>query len=159
MNGRLTMLGTAALVLVTTAVSACGGGTAAAPTAAPTVAAPKVAATTPPAPTVAAPTVAPTVAAPTVAAPTVAAPTAAATSGAAATGDVAAGKTVYDQYCNSCHPNGQKGAGPAIAGGTLPASRIQSQVRNGGGGMPAFPATQISDQQMTNLVAYVLSLK
>ena len=74
-------------------------------------------------------------------------------------GNIAAGQAIYEQRCNSCHPNGNAGAGPALRGRNLSAQRITAQVRNGGGGMPAFPASQISDQQLSDLVAYVQSLK
>ncbi len=148
-----------ALILVT----ACGGGAAPTPTtkpaAAPTTAAP--AATKPVATTAA--TAAATKPAATTAATAAAtkpAATAAATAAAAAAkGDVTAGKAVFDQSCNSCHPNGGQGAGPTLRGKNLQATRIQTIVRNGGGGMPAFSASQISDQQLTNLVAYVQSLQ
>jgi len=76
----------------------------------------------------------------------------------AAAGNAAAGKVVFDQNCNSCHPNGGSGAGPALKGKNLSAQRIENQVRRGGGGMPAFSTSQISDQQLQDLVAYIQSL-
>jgi mono/diheme cytochrome c family protein len=187
MERKLTLLAGASLMLFTVAITACAGGAAApttappAPTAAPAAptvapaaptkapAAPTAAPTTAPAaPTVApaAPTAAPAAptaaaAAPTkpAAAPTAAAP-AAATSGApTAAGDVTAGKTVFDQNCGACHPGGGRGVGPALTGRNLSASRITSQVRSGGGGMPAFSTSQISDQQMNDMIAYIQSLK
>lgn len=143
MKRTLTLVGMVALFVAALSASACAPSTPA-PTAVP-------------APTTA-PAVAPTVAAPT-AAPTTAAPAAAPTTAAAPAGDVAAGKTVFDQFCNSCHPNGQAGAGPALAGKNLQGSQIQSKVRSGGGGMPAFTSAQISDAQLANLAAYVQTLK
>ena len=74
-------------------------------------------------------------------------------------GDVAAGKQVFEQNCNACHPGGGQGAGPALKGKNLSADRITRQVRNGGEGMPAFSPSQISDQQLNNLVQYVQSLQ
>ncbi len=73
--------------------------------------------------------------------------------------DVTAGKAVFDQNCNTCHPGGDRGVGPALKGRNLSADRITRQVRNGGGSMPAFSASQISDPQLNDLVAYVQSLK
>ncbi len=76
-----------------------------------------------------------------------------------AAGNIAAGQAVFQQNCNACHPNGNAGVGPQLRGQNLSAQRIMTQVRNGGGGMPAFTTSQISDQQLANLVAYVQSLK
>ena len=131
MSPRIGLAVTSALVLGMLAVGCGGGG--ASPTTAP--AAPTTSA--------AAPTKAP-------AAPTTA---------GGATGDAAAGQAVFTQNCNGCHPGGDRGTGPALKGRNLPADRITRQVRNGGGGMPAFSSSQISDQQLANLVAYVQSLK
>jgi mono/diheme cytochrome c family protein len=72
---------------------------------------------------------------------------------------VAAGQAVFQQNCNACHPNGNAGVGPALRGKNLSAQQITNRVRNGGGGMPAFSTSQISDQQLADLVAYVQSLK
>lgn len=150
MQGRLILFIGATLILASVAVSACGGA-APAPTAAPA------------APTTAA-AVAPTTAAVPPADPTSAAPAAtpappASASSPSGAGDVTAGKAVFDQNCNACHPGGDRGAGPALRGKNLAAARITRQVRNGGGSMPAFSTSQISDQQLNNLIAYVDSLK
>lgn len=74
-------------------------------------------------------------------------------------GDAAAGQTVFQQNCDGCHPGGNAGTGPALRGRGLTAERISTQVRNGGGGMPAFPPNRISDQQLADVVAYVMSLQ
>ncbi len=81
------------------------------------------------------------------------------TPAAAGTGDVAAGKVAFDQNCGGCHPGGNQGNGPALRGRNLTADQITRQVRNGGGGMPAFPASRISDQQLNDIIAYVQSLR
>ena len=78
---------------------------------------------------------------------------------AAQAANAAAGKAIFEQNCNACHPGGGQGAGPALKGRSLTIDRIQGQVRKGGGGMPAFPASKISDQQLSDLAAYVQSLK
>lgn len=138
MTRRIALLFAAVLVPAVVIVSACGGGTTPAPTAA------KPAATT-----------APAAAKP---AATTSASTAATPSGAAQ-GNVAAGQAVFSQNCNGCHPGGDRGNGPALKGRNLSADAIRNKVQNGGGGMPVFPQSQISDQQLTHLVAYVQSLK
>ena len=79
------------------------------------------------------------------------------TAGGQAAGNASAGQAVFQQNCNSCHPGGDRGSGPAIKG--RPADGVKNQVRKGGGGMPAFSASQISDQQLNDLAAYVASLK
>lgn len=74
-------------------------------------------------------------------------------------GGAADGQAVFQQNCNSCHPNGNAGVGPALAGrDDLTEDRIRMQVRQGGGGMPAFPESQISDDQLEALVEYVEGL-
>jgi mono/diheme cytochrome c family protein len=162
MATKLTLLVVSTMILVTTAVSACGGATPA-PTAAPTTkpAAPAAATAPAVAPTTA-PTTAPTKApaAATGAAP-LAPATVAATAAAApaAAGNATAGKAVFDQNCGSCHPNGAAGVGPALAGKNLAAATITTTVRSGRESMPPFPASKISDPQLADLVAYVQSLK
>jgi mono/diheme cytochrome c family protein len=74
-------------------------------------------------------------------------------------GDVAAGQAVFQQHCEACHPGGGAGVGPALRGQNLSAGHISTQVRQGAGAMPAFPPERISDQQLNDLVAYVLSLQ
>ncbi|MHB0869239.1 MAG: c-type cytochrome [Chloroflexota bacterium] len=138
MERKMALLFAAALLPILAMVSACGGGTTPTPTAA------KPAATTVPA-----------AAKPAATAP---ASTAATPSGAAQ-GSVAAGQAVFNQNCNGCHPGGDRGNGPALKGRNPSAETIRNQVRNGGGGMPAFSQSRISDQQLTDLVAYVQSLK
>ena len=147
---RLTFAVLPALLIVAV-VAACGGP--AAQPAATTAPAKPVATTAPAAP---AATTAP-------AAPAATKPAApAATTGAAApakAGDVAAGQTVFQQNCNSCHPGGAAGVGANLKGQNLPDDRIRTQVRNGRGQMPPFPESKVSEQQLTDLVAYVQSLK
>ncbi len=72
-------------------------------------------------------------------------------------GVIQSGKAVYDKFCNGCHPNGRAGVGPALIG--LSEETVKAPVRQGKGGMPAFGAAQISDAQMTELLAYLKSLK
>lgn len=79
----------------------------------------------------------------------------------AASGDATAGKAVFDTNCTACHPAGQKGVGPSLVGvvGRIGADGVTRQVRNGGGQMPAFTTSQISDTQLGNLIAYLSTLK
>ena len=107
----------------------------------------------------AAPTPAPT---PTPTKPAAAAPppappaTSAPPAGAAGT-DVAQGKSAFDANCTGCHPGGGAGVGPAIKGKSQ--DEIKNKIRSGGGAMPAFGPSQLGDQQLNALAAYVNSLK
>lgn len=106
-----------------------------------------------PTPTV--PPKSPVVATPATKAPA-ASPVPGASPAAAGVGDPARGKAVFDANCNGCHPGGRAGTGPDIRG-TNP-DKVKQQVRNGGQRMPAFPPSQISEQQLNDLSAYVNSL-
>lgn len=125
---------------------------ASAPTAAPPVA-PTAAPTARPtsAPTVAA---APAVPAPPRPSPTAPPPTQAPAAGSAASGGSAsAGATVFAATCDGCHPKGEEGVGPAIKG--LPPETITRVVRAGNGMMPGFSTSQLSDQQLRDIIAFL----
>jgi len=70
----------------------------------------------------------------------------------------AAGREVFVANCGSCHTlsdAGTSGAiGPSLDGIGLDVSAIESQVRNGGGGMPSFEG-QLSDEEIQTVSAYV----
>ena len=70
----------------------------------------------------------------------------------------AAGREVFVANCGSCHAlcdAGTSGAiGPALDRVGLDAAAVETQVRNGGGGMPAFEG-QLSDEEITAVSAYV----
>lgn len=77
--------------------------------------------------------------------------------GTGTTGSVDA-KQVFTANCSSCH--GAQGDGGPVnvnlqqRGPTLPESRIEAQIRNGGGGMPSFQG-RLSDAEIAALTAYV----
>lgn len=91
------------------------------------------------------------------------APAPAATAAPAATtaGDPAAGQKVWaSQPCSGCHgANAEGGSAPKLAATARSYDRVLAQVRKGGGPMPAFPADQISDQDVQNLYAWLKSLQ
>ena len=78
---------------------------------------------------------------------------------AAGSGDARAGKTTFAAYCSICH--GAKGTGfigPHIAGVNWTAPGLQSIVRGGlggYGGMPAFNAEVVTDQNIADIAAYL----
>ena len=65
------------------------------------------------------------------------------------------------RYCNTCHPGGGRGAGPSViqlAPG-MSDDQLRAVVRNGKERMPPYGPSTISDEQLTQLVAYMRSLK
>lgn len=71
----------------------------------------------------------------------------------------AAGEEIFIDTCGSCHTlsaAGTTGAvGPSLDDTTLDVAAVEEQVRNGGGGMPAFEG-QLSDEQISVVAAYVV---
>ena len=83
-------------------------------------------------------------------------------------GDDAKGKEAFQQRCLVCHfeDSADKKIGPGLAGikeGTLPSGKeatlenVLENLNKGGNGMPAFEQ-MLSDEEKSNIVAYVLSL-
>jgi ubiquinol-cytochrome c reductase cytochrome c subunit len=76
------------------------------------------------------------------------------------------GKTLFMRVgCYTCHGTvGQGGAGARLAPNTIPLAAMQVWVRGGtpgwsiARGMPAFPATVISDNELADVQAYLASL-
>jgi len=70
----------------------------------------------------------------------------------------AVGRDVFLANCGSCHTfsaAGTSGAiGPNLDGIGLSSAEVAEQVRNGGGGMPAF-GDQLSDDEIEQVAAYV----
>jgi mono/diheme cytochrome c family protein len=79
---------------------------------------------------------------------------------------VANGESVYLRVgCQACHGTvGHGGAAPRLAPDTLPLPGFTTWVRNGtpgwsfATGMPAFPASVISDAELADIRAYLASL-
>lgn len=69
-----------------------------------------------------------------------------------------AGREVFAANCGSCHTLSDAGTsggiGPNLDTIGLDASAVENQVRNGGGGMPAFEG-QLSDDEIAQVAAYV----
>ena len=79
----------------------------------------------------------------------------------APTGDTTAGQTAYASLpCLGCHgENAEGGVGPKLAGLSISFDRFQSIVRNGHEEMPKFGTDVVSDQQLTDVYAWLTSLK
>lgn len=73
--------------------------------------------------------------------------------------EVQQGEILFNQYCNSCHPNGTAGLGPALNDKPLPGFAIRFQIRNGIGTMPAFSEEVISNEESKKIVAYLKALR
>jgi mono/diheme cytochrome c family protein len=77
---------------------------------------------------------------------------------ASAQGDAQAGKALWDgaaTQCRNCHgANGEGAFGPDLAGRKLTVAQFTQSVRKPWGIMPAFIASQVSDAEIGNLVAY-----
>ncbi len=75
-----------------------------------------------------------------------------------------AGRATFNVFCNTCHPGGNAGAGPRVSGAEFHAKypldeNIIKKVRNGGGGMPGFSDTALSEEQLAAIISYLRSLK
>ena len=68
------------------------------------------------------------------------------------------GETVFTSSCGSCHTLGAAGTGgevgPNLDDLKPDAATVETKVRNGGGGMPAFEG-QLSDAEITAVAQYV----
>jgi mono/diheme cytochrome c family protein len=75
--------------------------------------------------------------------------------------EATAGRTIFVDNCGTCHAlsdAGTNGAiGPSLDGTGLALADVESQVRSGGGGMPAFEG-QLSDEEIEIVSAYVVDV-
>jgi mono/diheme cytochrome c family protein len=77
----------------------------------------------------------------------------------ASEGNAEAGKAIYaEQGCGGCHvfePAGSSGTvGPNLDDSDVDFEGAVEQIRNGGGGMPAF-GDKLNDQQIADVAAFV----
>ncbi len=72
--------------------------------------------------------------------------------------DVATGTEVFAEFCEGCHPGGEKGDGPRITGLGLSPAKLRWQIRSGLKDMPAFGPDKISDANLEALLAYAETL-
>ena len=75
-------------------------------------------------------------------------------------GAEASGEAVFTENCGSCHTLAAAGTtgttGPNLDDLAPDAAQVESQVRSGGGGMPAFEG-QLSDAEIMAVAEYVSS--
>ena len=68
------------------------------------------------------------------------------------------GQIRYMAECQKCHPMGESGLGLAINGRWLPRFMKRYQVRHGLGVMPGFNKKEISDEDLSDILAYLKAL-
>ncbi len=67
------------------------------------------------------------------------------------------GEAIFKAKCAACHPDGGNIMKPkATLKGLKDTKKIITQVRKGGGGMPAFDAKAISDADAKLLAGYIV---
>jgi mono/diheme cytochrome c family protein len=75
-------------------------------------------------------------------------------------GAAADGREVFASNCGSCHTFADAGTtgtiGPDLDQSSADASAVEAQVRNGGGGMPAFEG-DLSDDEIVAVANYVVN--
>ncbi len=69
------------------------------------------------------------------------------------------GRVLYDQHCYKCHGEGEGALAPALNDKPLPKCLIRLQVRHGLGVMPPMSDQEIDDQQLQDIVNYVVALR
>lgn len=69
------------------------------------------------------------------------------------------GEKLYGGHCYRCHAEGEGGLGPSFNDKPLPRSLIHFQIRHGLGAMPAFDKHRLSDQEVDDIVVYVIALR
>lgn len=67
------------------------------------------------------------------------------------------GKDLYEKVCGYCHAP-EVGVGTVLAGRNLPDVYIRAIVRSGLNAMPAFPASFIDDESITEVAEYLAAL-
>jgi mono/diheme cytochrome c family protein len=72
---------------------------------------------------------------------------------------IALGQRAFMTSCHQCHPGGMGGLGPAINNKPLPGFMIQMQSRAGLGAMPSFSSSELSDEQLDAIAAYLKALR
>lgn len=71
------------------------------------------------------------------------------------TGAEVRGQRLFHRWCYQCHPGGEAGLGPAINNRPLPHIAIRTQIREGVGAMPSFGEDQLSDGDVSAIIAYM----
>ncbi|HUR35970.1 MAG TPA: cytochrome c [Vicinamibacterales bacterium] len=69
------------------------------------------------------------------------------------------GKAPFDRVCATCHgQNAEGNQGPRLAGIEIDFDEFLAKVRHGGGEMPAIAKSQITDEEVKQVLEYLESL-
>src|SRR5262245_21431076 len=69
------------------------------------------------------------------------------------------GQAPYDKNCKVCHgPEGEGNAGPTLVPFEMEFEELLIKVREGGGEMPPFSESRVSDDDVKLIAAYLKSL-
>lgn len=69
------------------------------------------------------------------------------------------GKAPYDRVCKVCHgTDGVGNAGPALVPFEMDVEEFLARVREGGGEMPPISENRVSDEEVKQIAAYLISL-
>ena len=79
-------------------------------------------------------------------------------------GDAVRGKSLYmKNMCYTCHgtagQGGDRGSGPRLAPNPFPWEGFAQQTRRPRESMPRYPAQFVSDRDLADIYAYVVSIK
>lgn len=72
---------------------------------------------------------------------------------------VTSGAAVFDKFCDSCHPGGGEDIGPTLLDIKWSAEKMTTQIRKGSRKMKPIPAKRLSDEKLSDLMAYLVSIK
>ena len=80
---------------------------------------------------------------------------------AASPAQIAHGAQIYNKYCDTCHPGGNADPdyGPKIRDLAWTVPRITALIRTGKGRMKPIPTKKISDTDLPDLLAYLVTLR
>lgn len=74
-------------------------------------------------------------------------------------GQTRRGQQLFMKQCHQCHPGGEAGLAPSLNNKPLPSVVIKFQVRYGLGAMPAFSKERLTDDELTDIIAYLQALR
>ena len=69
------------------------------------------------------------------------------------------GRILFDRHCYKCHTEGEGGLAPSLNDKPLPKFLMRLQTRVGLGAMPGFSKRQISDEDLDDLLEYIVALR
>src|SRR5688572_9675722 len=73
--------------------------------------------------------------------------------------EIESGMKIFMKRCHQCHPGGEGGLGPALNNKPLPGTLMKFQIRQGIGSMPSFSESEITNQELDQVVEYVVALR